>query len=72
MKHLLLIIYDLYILLTKFYNDINKDDLVQAIKNTFERRASKFDINMIFSNFDLIKNSERLKTNFNRYKLKKI
>ena len=64
--------YDLYIFLTKFYNDINKDDLVQAIKNTFERRASKFDINMIVSNFDLIKNSERLKTNFNRYKLKKI
>lgn len=64
--------YDLYILLTRFYNDINKDDLVQAIKNTFERRAFKFDINMIVSNFDLIKNSERLKTNFNRYKLKKI
>ena len=64
--------YDLYILLTRFYNDINKDDLVQAIKNTFERRASKFDINMIVSNFDLIKNSERLKTNFSRYKLKKI
>ena len=58
--------YDLYILLTRFYNDINKDDLVQAIKNTFERRASKFDINMIVSNFDLIKNSERLITNFNR------
>ena len=64
--------YDLYILLTRFYNDINKDDLVQAIKNTFERRASKFDINIVISNFDLIKNSERLKTNFNRYKLKKI
>ena len=64
--------YDLYILLTRFYNDINKDDLVQAIKNTFERRVSKFDINMIVSNFDLIKNSERLKTNFSRYKLKKI
>ena len=27
---------------------------------------------MIVSNFDLIKNSERLKTNFNRYKFKKI
>lgn len=64
--------YDLYILLTRFYDDINKGDLVHAIKNTFERRASKFDINMIVSNFDLIKNSERLKTNFNRYKLKKI
>ena len=64
--------YDLYILLTRFYNDINKDDLVKAIKNTFERRAAKFDINMIVSNFDLIKNSERLKTNFNKYKLKKI
>ena len=64
--------YDLYILLTRFYNDINKDDLVKAIKNTFERRESKSDINMIISNFDLIKNSERLKTNFSRYKLKKI
>ena len=64
--------YDLYILLTRFYNDINKDDLVKAIKNTFERRESKFDINMIISSFDLIKNSERLKNNFNRYKLKKI
>ena len=64
--------YDLYILLTRFYNEINKNDLVQAIKNTFERRESKFDINMIISNFDLIKNSERLKNNFNRYKIKKI
>ena len=64
--------YDLYILLTKFYNEINKNDLVQAIKNTFERRAAKFDINMIVSNFDLIKNSERIQTNFNKYKLKKI
>ena len=64
--------YDLYILLTRFYNEINKNDLVQAIKNTFERRESKFDINIIVSNFDLIKNSERLKTNFNKYKLKKI
>ena len=64
--------YDLYILLTRFYDDINKDDLLKAIKNTFERRVSKLDINMIISNFDLIKNSERLKNNFNRYKLKKI
>ena len=47
--------YDLYILLTRFYNDINKDDLVKAIKNTFERRAAKFDINIMASNFDLIK-----------------
>ena len=64
--------YDLYILLTRFYDDINKDDLFKAIKNTFERRGPKFDINMIISNLDLIKNSERLKNNFNRYKLKKI
>ena len=64
--------YDLYILLTRFYNEINKNDLVQAIKNTFERRESKFDINMIIFSFDLIKNSERLKNNFNRYKIKKI
>ena len=64
--------YDLYILLTRFYNDINKDDLVKAIKNNFERRAAKFDINIMASNFDLIKNSEKLRANFNRFKLKKV
>lgn len=64
--------YDLYILLTRFYNDINKDDLVKAIKNTFEGRAAKFDINIMASNFDLIKNSEKLRANFNRFKLKKV
>ncbi len=64
--------YDLYILLTRFYNDINKDDLVKAIKNTFERRAAKFDINIMASNFYLIKNSEKLRANFNRFKLKKV
>lgn len=64
--------YDLYILLTRFYNDINKDDLVKAIKNTFERQAAKFDINIMASNFDLIKNSEKLRANFNRFKLKKV
>lgn len=64
--------YDLYILLTRFYNDINKDDLVKAIKNTFERRAAKFDINIMASNFDLIKNSEKLRANFNRFKLKRV
>ena len=64
--------YDLYILLTRFYNDINKDDLVKAIKNTFERRAAKFDINIMVSNIDLIKNSEKLRANFNRFKLKKV
>ena len=64
--------YDLYILLTRFYNDINKDDLVKVIKNTFERRAAKFDINIMASNFDLIKNSEKLRANFNRFKLKKV
>ena len=64
--------YDLYILLTRFYNDINKDDLVKAIKNIFERRAAKFDINIMASNFDLIKNSEKLRANFNRFKLKNV
>lgn len=64
--------YDLYILLTRFYNDINKDDLVKAIKNTFEKRTAKFDINIMASNFDLIKNSEKLRANFNRFKLKKV
>ena len=49
-----------------------KYDLINAIKKTFERRESKFDINIITSNFNLIKNSEKLKINFKRYKNKKV
>ena len=63
--------YDLYILLTRFYNEINKDTLVKAIKNTFKRRETNYDIEKIVKTFDLIKDNEKLRKNFKNYKNKK-
>lgn len=63
--------YDLYILLTKFYDEINKDTLVKAIKNTFKRRGTNFDVEKIVNTFNLIKESDKLRQNFKNYKNKK-
>lgn len=63
--------YDLYILLTKFYDEINKDTLVKAIKNTFKRRKTNFDVEKIVKTFNLIKDSDKLRQNFKNYKNKK-
>lgn len=63
--------YDLYVLLTRFYDEINKDTLVKAIKNTFKRRETNFDVEKIVKTFDLIKDSEKLRKNFKNYKNKK-
>ena len=63
--------YDLYILLTKYYDKIDKNVLVKAIKKTFERRETDFDIDKIIYNFNKIKESNKLKLNFNNYKSRK-
>ena len=63
--------YDLHILLTRFYNEINKDTLVKAIKNTFKRRETNYDVEKIIRTFDLIKDSDKLKHNFKNYRNKK-
>lgn len=63
--------YDLYILLTRFYDEINEDTLVKAIKNTFKRREINFDVEKIVKTFNLIKDSEKLRQNFKNYKNKK-
>lgn len=63
--------YDLYMILDKYYDGLNKEQLVSAIKNTFERRNAEFNIDKIKSNFEAIKMSERLKHNFENFKLKK-
>ena len=63
--------YDLYILLTRFYDELNKSTLVKAIKNTFKRRETNYDVEKIVKTFDLIKESDKLKQNFKNYKNKK-
>ena len=63
--------YDLYMLLTRFYDELNKDTLAKAIKNTFKRRETNYDVEEIVKTFDLIKESDKLKQNFKNYKNKK-
>jgi len=63
--------YDLYMILDKYYDGLDKEQLVSAIINTFERRNAEFNIDKIKSNFEAIKMSERLKHNFENFKLKK-
>ena len=63
--------YDLCILLTRFYDELNKDTLVKAIKNTFKRRETNYDVEKIVKTFNLIKESDKLKQNFKNYKNKK-
>lgn len=63
--------YDLYMILENYYSKLNKEQLIKAIKNTFERRNVEFDIDKIKSNFEAIKISDRLKHNFENFKIKK-
>ncbi len=63
--------YDLYILLTRYYDKIDKNVLVKAIRNTFKRRETDFDIDKIRYNFNKIKESDKLRLNFKNYKNKK-
>lgn len=63
--------YDLYMILENYYSKLNKEQLIKAIKNTFERRNVEFNIDKIKSNFEAIKMSDRLKHNFENFKIKK-
>ena len=63
--------YDLYMILENYNDKLNKEQLIKAIKNTFERRSVEFDIDRIKSNFEAIKISDRLKHNFENFKIKK-
>lgn len=47
--------YDLYMILNNYYDNLSKEQLKKAIKNTFERRNVEFNIDKIKSNFEAIK-----------------
>lgn len=63
--------YDLYMILNNYYDNLSKEQLKKAIKNTFERRNVEFNIDKIKSNFEAIRVSDRLKHNFENFKIKK-
>lgn len=62
--------YDLYMLMIKNNYEINNFNLVKAIKNTFARRDTKFDIVYFNEVVKVIENSQILESNFNQYRKK--
>lgn len=59
--------YDLYMLLTEYYNELNEQNLVKAIKRTLKRRNTLHLLDEVNNLFEIIKSSERLKDNWRKY-----
>lgn len=64
--------YDMYMLIKNFYDEMDKKILIQAIRNTFARRESKFDIDIINKNYKLICNDLKLRRNYDNFQAKKL
>lgn len=62
--------YDIYVIVTNYIDNINKNTLVKAIERTFKHRNTKFDIEYIKDIFEIIKDSNILKELFNNYSKK--
>lgn len=62
--------YDIYIIVTNYIDNLNKNTLVKAIEKTFKHRDTKFDIEYIKDIFEIIKDSAILKELFDNYSKK--
>lgn len=62
--------YDLYMLMCKCKNEINKDILIKAVKNTFYRRNKEYNIEKFKEIQNLIENSEVLNKRYILYQEK--
>lgn len=62
--------YDLYILLNEYYADINKENLITAIHRTLERRNTLHLLEDVNNLFEIIKSSNGLKNNWEKYQNK--
>ena len=61
--------YDLYIIVKDYWNEINKTNLIKAIKSTCKRRESLYILDEISERFDFIKKSSILQNEWNKYKI---
>lgn len=59
--------YDLYMLLNEYYEELNKPNLVTAIKRTLKRRDTFHLLSEVSNLFEIIKSSEKLKGNWLKY-----
>ena len=62
--------YDLYMLMNKHKKDINNNNLVKAITNTFNKRNTKFNIVNFKEIVEILENSNALKRVFTDYQSK--
>ena len=62
--------YDMYIIVNKHKEKINKDTLIMAVKRTFNHRNTRYDIEYLKEIYNLLKDSAILKELFNNYSKK--
>lgn len=62
--------YDMYMLINNHFEDINKNNLITAIRRTFARRETLYLLDEVDSLFEIIKASERLQKNWEKYQIR--
>lgn len=62
--------YDVYILINTKMNEINKDNLIKAIKNTFKRRETNIDIEQFNEVIEYLRDDKNMNNLWNEYVLK--
>ena len=61
--------YDLYILIRDYWNNLDKENLIKAIRNTCKRRESSYILVELEERFDFIKESSILQDEWDKYKI---
>lgn len=64
-------LYDLYVLINDYFDELDKKILIKAIKNTCKRRKTLYIMEEIDYRFDKIKNSELLEATWKKYQQSK-
>ena len=59
--------YDVYILINTKINELSKDNLIKAIKNTFERRETNFDLEQFNEVINDLSNDNNMNNLWNEY-----
>ncbi len=62
--------YDIYILMNVKENDLNKDNLIMAIQNTFKRRQTNLDVEQINEILEELTNDRNMNSLWKEYVLK--
>ena len=59
--------YDIYVLMNTKIDNLNKDDLIRAIENTFKKRETPFDLKQINEIIDDLTTDNNMKKLWNEY-----